>query len=47
MVLFVPLVTASQGDVLDGIKKDNFVLTDAMNEKLSKLCEEFTTSFTP
>lgn len=33
-------------DILDGIKKDGYELTDAMQEKLSAVCDEFTTSFT-
>ncbi|CAM9865924.1 unnamed protein product [Scytosiphon promiscuus] len=33
-------------DILEGIKKDNYELTDAMQEKLTAVCDEFTTSFT-
>lgn len=35
-----------QSDILDGIKNDQYVLSDAMQDKLGALCEEFTTSFT-
>lgn len=34
-----------QSDILDGIKKDNYTLTDAMMDKLAKACDEFTSSF--
>ncbi|CAN0266205.1 unnamed protein product, partial [Ectocarpus sp. 12 AP-2014] len=33
-------------DILEGIKKDNYELTDDMQQKLASVCDEFTTSFT-
>lgn len=39
-------VTTTQSDILEGIKKDNYELTDDMQQKLASVCDEFTTSFT-
>lgn len=38
-------LAVEQSDILDGIKKDNYELTDAMQKKLAQICEEFTSSF--
>jgi hypothetical protein len=37
--------TVHKEAILDGIKKDKYELTKPMMEKLSKICDEFTTSF--
>lgn len=36
----------TQSDILEGIKNDNYELSDDMQKKLSTVCDEFTTSFT-
>lgn len=38
-------VVEFQADILEGIKNDNYELTDDMQKKLSAVCEEFTSSF--